>query len=224
MIDTNSATKENSICIIGTNNNVSSQFRLKGYNVSQYGRNTDPEIDFNSTKTNEMIKLIVDSQIGNKYIILSGFLQSKKILNQTKDEIINSIFVNSIGPTLFSEYLLNTNPNARLIIIGSESGYKGSYDLTYALSKSSLRMYVKQKRTKPNQQLLLISPSTIIDFGMTERRLDIQKLNQYRINHPKKRFLNSIELTDLIINLFSSTNYLSNEEINLNGGKFSLMY
>ena len=58
---------------------------------------------------------------------------------------------------------------------------------------------------------------------MTTRRDDIDILKKYKENHPKKRFLNSFELSELIINLFASTNYLTNIEISLNGGKFCLM-
>ena len=37
--------------------------------------------------------------------------------------------------------------------------------------------------------ILLISPSTIEDFGMTERREDKDRLSTYRQNHPKKDFV-----------------------------------
>ena len=214
-------TKE--ICLIGTNNLFSSQLENRGYKVNQFGRNTKISIDFNSELVKNEIKEIIDSQNTDKFIILSGFLQSKKISEQSREEIIRSFFINSIGPTLFAEYLFDKKNNARLIIIGSESGFKGSYDLTYALGKSSLKMYVKQKKIKINQQLLLLSPSTISDFGMTFRRNDKERLESYKENHPKKRFLSSDELSELIINLFSATNYLTNEEIKLHGGKFSLM-
>ncbi len=218
-----SLNKVKKIGLIGSNQNFSNQLELNDYKVFQYGRNTNPSIDFNSSNIHEMIMKVINSEDIDRYIILSGFLQSKKITEQNREEINKSIFINSIGPILFSEYLLRNKPNARLIIIGSESGFKGSYDLTYGLSKSSIRMYVKQKKVKENQQILLISPSTIEDFGMTERREDKDRLSTYRQNHPKKRFLYSKELSTLIINLFNSTNFLTNEEINLNGGKFSLM-
>ena len=52
-----------------------------------------------------MIMNVVDSEDIDRYIILSGFLQSKKISEQNREEIIKSIFINSIGPILFSEYL-----------------------------------------------------------------------------------------------------------------------
>ena len=215
--------KEKTIGLIGSNHIFSNQLKSYDYKVFQYGRNTNPSIDFNSPNVNEMIMQVIHSEDIDRYIILSGHLQSKKISEQNREEIVKSIFINSVGPILFSEYLLQNRPNARLIIIGSESGFKGSYDLTYGLSKSSIRMYVKQKKVKENQQILLISPSTIEDFGMTERRQDKDRLTIYRQNHPKKRFLYSEELSTLIINLFNSTNFLTNEEINLNGGKFSLM-
>ena len=84
-------------------------------------------------------------------------------------------------------------------------------------------MYLKQRRVGINQQLLLISLSTLEDLGITERRNDVERLDQYMKNHRKKRFINSMELTDLIVNIFKSTKYLTNEEIYLDGGKFSQM-
>ena len=82
---------------------------------------------------------------------------------------------------------------------------------------------LKQRRVRINHQLLLISPSKVEDLGMTERRNDVERLDQYMKNHPKKRFINSMVLTDLIVNIFKSTKYLTNEEICIDGGKFSQM-
>ena len=93
--------------------------------------------------------------------------------------------------------------------------------MTYALSKSTLKTYVLNKRLLPFQQLLLLSPSTIDDLGMTTRRNDHERLETYKLNHPKKRFLKSKELAELILNLYRSSIYLSNTEIEVNGGKFA---
>lgn len=219
----NNSILQNKICLIGTNKILSNNLIDKGFTVSQYGRNTFPKLDFYSDNLANQYKHIIDNENSKKFIIVSGFLQQKEFSDQTKDEITKSFFINSVGPLLFAEYLFKKNSEARLIIIGSESGYKGSFDLSYALSKSSLKLYVEQKRLKENQQILLISPSTIGDLGMTTRRVDKKNLEKYKEKHPKKRFLSSKELTDLIINLFASTNYLTNIEIGLNGGKFCLM-
>ena len=214
---------KNKISLIGTNKLISQQLEEKGFVVSQYGRNTNPQINFNSEDLKNQFKQIIDNEKSEKFIIMSGYLQSKKIMEQSRYEITKSFHINSIGPLLFAEYLFQKKSKARLIIIGSESGYKGSYDLSYALSKSSLKLYVKQKKLKKNQQLLLVSPSTIGDFGMTTRRKDQIRLIEYKEIHPKERFLFSNELTELIINLFASTIYLTNVEICINGGKFCLM-
>ena len=211
------------INIIGTNQTIKNCLETKGYEIEQFGRFTKPSIDFTSENLKTSIKKILDLEVGNKFLILSGLLQEKTILEQSKSEIINSHLINSVGPVILCESILKKISNAQIILLGSESGYKGSYDLNYALAKSSLKMYVKQRQVKVNQKLLLISPSTIDDLGMTLRRKDIKRLELYRSNHPKKRFLKSEELVDMIDFLFKFSLYLTNTEIELNGGKFALM-
>ena len=214
---------ENVITFIGTNKLLASQFRNEGFLVEEFGRNTNPKIDFTDKNLNNQIMSILSKTKSNKFIISSGFLQSKNINEQEYSERINSFLINSIGPVLVTELILNQINNAKVFIMGSESGYKGSFDLTYALAKSSLRMFVKQRAVQENQQLLLISPSTISDWGMTKRRNDLKNLQEIKNDHPKKRFLNSLEIFDILNYLLSSPNYLTNTEIEINGGKFALM-
>ena len=77
-----------------------------------------------------------------------------------------------MGQYCLLNIFFSLKPDARLIIIGSESGYKWSFNKPYAFSKSSLKLHVKHKKLSVEQQLLLISPSTISDFGITLRRDD----------------------------------------------------
>ena len=211
------------ITLIGTNHLLADQLKASNYFVEQFGRNTKLKLDFTDNDIDQQIDLLLTQTSSNIFIVLSGYLQPLDIISQKHNHRINSFLINSIGPVLFSECVLKRNPVARVIIIGSESGTKGSYDLTYALAKSSLKMYVRQKRLDVNQQLLLVSPSTIEDLGMTTRRDDISNLEKYRSLHPKKRFLISDELVAIIINLINSPIYLTNTEIEINGGKFALM-
>jgi len=211
------------LTFIGTNNLLADLFRERDYFVEQYGRSTKVKIDFTDEDIDKQIELLLKQSNSDIFILLSGHLQSSDLIKQTQENRINSFLINSIGPVLFSEYILKKKANARIIIIGSESGMKGSYDLTYALAKSSLRMYVRQKRIGINQQLLLLSPSTIEDLGMTTRRKDIHNLKEYKIGHPKKSFLMSEELVEIICFLINSPKYLTNTEIEINGGKFTLM-
>ena len=211
------------ITFIGTNDLLANLFKKRDYFVEQYGRNTKIKIDFTDKDINKQIELFLKQTKSDIFILLSGYLQSSDLIKQTQENRINSFLINSIGPVLFSEYILQKNSKARIIIIGSESGIKGSYDLTYALAKSSLRMYIRQKRIGLNQQLLLLSPSTIKDLGMTTRRKDTNSLEEYKTLHPKKRFLTSEELVEIICFLINSPKYLTNTEIEVNGGKFTLM-
>ena len=212
----------NKISIIGTNNLIANKLICKGYQIEQFGRFTNPSIDFTSKNLDELIIKFLEYNTSKKFLIFSGFLQTKSIMNQTYNEKIKSNLINASGPVLISEYILERIEDAEIIIMGSESGFKGSYDLSYALAKSSLRMYVKQRCVKKNQKILLISPSTVNDLGMTERREDIKRLEKYKNQHPKKRFINCQELVDLIDYLFKATTYLTNTEKELYGGKFSM--
>ena len=150
-------------------------------------------------------------------------LRSTRIIDQQFSDISNSFLINSAGPVISSEIILASDTNARIFIIGSESARKGSYDFTYAMAKSSLSTYIRNRRVSQHQQLLLISPSTISDFGMTTRRSDISRLNSYKLSHPKNRFLSSSELSEFVKNLFFSTVYITNTEVEINGGKFALL-
>jgi NAD(P)-dependent dehydrogenase (short-subunit alcohol dehydrogenase family) len=125
---------------------------------------------------------------------------------------------------LVSEYILNNNTGARIVIIGSESGKKGSFDTVYFLSKCALRGYVRERKVGENQQIVLISPSTIEDSRMTQNRKDLDRLNSYKSSHPKKRFLYMEEIAKLLASLLlEQTSYITNCEIEINGGKFARM-
>ena len=163
------------LTFIGTNNLLADLFRNRDYFVEQYGRNTKVKIDFTDEDIDKQIEFLLKQSKSDIFILLSGHLQSSDLIKQTQENRINSFLINSIGPVLFSEYILKKKTNARIIIIGSESGMKGSYDLTYALAKSSLRMYVRQKSIGINQQLLLLSPS------IKSKPFSLPPLHAYRV-------------------------------------------
>ena len=201
---------------------MAQHFHELGYAVDQFGRNSSTPINFSDPHFIDNFNIILKkNKRYSLFIFFSGLLRSSSILEQSFSEISESFLVNSIGPVVGSELILERIPNARVFLIGSESARKGSFDMTYSMSKSTLKTYVLNKRLLPQQQLLLLSPSTIQDMGMTTRRNDYQRLNQYKSNHPKKRFLDSYELAQLIVNIFNSSVYLTNTEIEINGGKFA---
>ena len=194
----------------------------KNNKVMRFSRSSENYFDLNNQETWEELEDF--SKKYNKICIAAGILYKKNIIDQSKEEIIDSFYTNCISIVLLCERLLRINSDVRIVIISSESGLKGSFDETYFLSKSAINRYVEERSVGCNQQLVCISPSTIEDSNMTKMRDDKERLLEYKNKHPKKRFLQMKEVADLITFLFNdSSKYISNENININGGKFARM-
>ena len=181
------------------------------------------EWDLSKNKLNKkQLNLIKKS---DKIVILHSKLSSKSHLKKSLKDITNQICINLTSIIRICEIALNTNPKARIIILGSESGLKGSYDIIYALTKSSIHKYVEERKIKyKDQQLLCLAPSTISDGKMTLKRKDKKNVKKSININPKKRGINSKEISIFIYKLlFEITDYVSNTTIHINGGKFSRM-
>tara|TARA_B100000902_G_C27293631_1_gene908659 strand:+ start:553 stop:1200 length:648 start_codon:yes stop_codon:yes gene_type:complete len=161
----------------------------------------------------------------DKIFLCHSILSNKKHLLKNDQEIHRQLNINLLSKIKICEISLKYNPKVSIIIVGSESGLKGSYDIIYGLSKSSINKYVEERRIlKKGQQLICIAPSTIIDGNMTLKRKDKHNVRKSIKNNPKKRGLFSKEVSKLIYDIsFKNTDYLTNTVINVNGGKFSRM-
>ena len=181
------------------------------------------EWDLSKNKFNrKQVNLIKKS---DKIVILHSKLSSKPHLKKSLKDITNQICLNLTSIIRICEIALNSNPQARIIILGSESGLKGSFDIIYALTKSSIHKYVEERKIKyKNQQLLCLAPSTISDGKMTLKRKDKKNVKKSININPKKRGIKSKEISIFIYKLlFEITDYVSNTTIHINGGKFSRM-
>lgn len=213
-------TLNDKIVLIGATHQLTSSLESLGIEVLRVGRKERLQIDFLNCFDPDFLKnLPVDERL---YCVNVGLLVGKQINDASEAEIMNSIKVNLIGVTKLVEHLLKINSDARIVVMGSESGRKGSFDTTYFLSKAALRQFVRQRKVGENQQLVMISPSTIYDSNMTASRADKERLEGYIQQHPKKRFLRMHEIaTTLRFVLSADAAYLTNTEIEINGGKFS---
>lgn len=181
------------------------------------------EWDLSKNKFNKkQLNLIKNS---DKIVILHSKLSSKSHLKKSLKDITDQICINLTSIIRICEIALSTNPKARIIILGSESGLKGSYDIIYALTKSSIHKYVEERKIKyKDQQLLCLAPSTISDGKMTLKRKDKKNVKKSININPKKRGIKSKEISIFIYKLlFEITDYVSNTTIHINGGKFSRM-
>lgn len=154
-----------------------------------------------------------------RYFLCAGVLRPKRITEQTADEIAETIRVNCTLPIQLCDRVLERNDRARIVVMGSESGFAWSYDGAYAAAKAGLHRYVKTKQLRPGQQLVAVAPSIIADTGMTEARDDAENLECRRGAHPKQRFLRAVEVARLVLFLlYVDDGYLSGQVIRLNGG------
>lgn len=155
-----------------------------------------------------------------RYLFCQGFLLPKRSDEMTIAEGDETMRANCYGITEACDRIIEANDYARICVIGSESGYRGSYNSTYAQAKAMLHHYVTQKRLRtPHQQLVAISPDIIEDSGMTRRREDIENLDRRRREHPKGRFLTALEVAKMAITLLYHQPYISGTVIRMHGGR-----
>ncbi len=161
-----------------------------------------------------------DFPMADRYLFCHGLLRSKRMENQIVAERDEGWLVNYISTTTQCEWIIKANLSARICIIGSESGYCGSFDGIYAETKAALHLYVEGKKLRsPCQQLVAISPGIIEDCGMTTRRLDIKNLERRRNAHPMGRFLMAREVAEMAHHLLYYQPYVSGTVIRMHGGQ-----
>lgn len=158
-------------------------------------------------------------EAADRLVLCAGLLYAKSLDEQCITEIHDTFRVNCIEPMQICDIVLRANDKARIVVIGSESAYSGSYNEAYAAAKAALHSFVETRKIGPDQQLVAVAPSIIGDASMTTRRTDLENLERRRQEHPKKRFLKAAEVARLIhFLLYVDEGYLSGQVIRMNGG------
>jgi NAD(P)-dependent dehydrogenase (short-subunit alcohol dehydrogenase family) len=213
------------VALIGCSSTISHALIKKikpDYEIVTIGRESALiQIDANDISMSSVRKV---SSINAEFFVFAlGLLIPRRINEQADSEIYRSMNVNLLYIVRCCEEILDVNPDAKIFILGSESGRKGSFDTSYFLAKAALRQYVIEKKIIfPRQQILLISPSTILDTKMTSNRSDQIYLDGLVKSLPKERFLMAEEVARCIDWLIrSGSDYITNTEIEINGGKFA---
>ncbi|BCH33140.1 hypothetical protein MesoLjLc_50700 [Mesorhizobium sp. L-8-10] len=155
-----------------------------------------------------------------RYFFCHGLLRPKRIADQTDAEIAEGLEVNFHSIACACDRIIETTDFARICIIGSESGYRGSFDENYAAAKAKLHGYIETKELRtPGQQIVGISPGIIEDAGMTLRRTDVENLERRKQEHPKKRFLLAREVAQLAKTLlYFQSDHITGVVIRMHGG------
>lgn len=106
------------------------------------------------------------------YVLAAGVIQGTPLWRQSREQVYESLAVN-LGNTLrLADQILNIDPGARIVLLGSLSALTGSFDALYAACKAGVHAYVDFKELGPNQHLIAVAPPIISDSGMTRRRCD----------------------------------------------------
>lgn len=155
-----------------------------------------------------------------RYLFCQGLIKPKRITEQTDNEIAESFLVNAGRIIKECDQIIEGNDLARICVVGSESGFVGSFDGAYAVAKAALHCYVETKRLRtPRQQLVCIAPTIIWDAAMTQVRDDLETVEARGRAHPKGRWLTAREVARLIhFCLFVDEGYLSGVVLRFNGG------
>jgi NADP-dependent 3-hydroxy acid dehydrogenase YdfG len=142
-----------------------------------------------------------------QFVLAAGVLVGKRISDMTAIEAYETVNVNLIETMRICERILSTIPTARICVVGSCSGIKGSYDQLYGASKAGIHHYIKTRKVLDTQQLVAVSPCIIRDSGMTERRSDYPRVLEERETVSAK------QVADVIYGLLTMTPAISNEVV-----------
>lgn len=133
------------------------------------------------------------------YLFCSGWLAGEDMQGITDGQAADTFRINFTDPVRAVDTILEMNPKAKIVIIGSLSGIKGSYDVTYAAAKAGVHLYVKTKKlVHPGQHLVCVAPGIIQDSGMTERRNDYEACMARGRDRRIGRWLMAQEVADVV--------------------------
>ena len=161
--------------------------------------------------------------VADRYLFCQGLMIQKKRSDMTQAEEEEIWRVNYDDIARECDRILEENECARICVIGSESAFKGSFNMVYAWAKQALHEYVETKRLKsPMQQLVCVAPTCITGSGMNLRRNadGMAALAERLDTHPKQRWLEPREVAEMVCFLLMvDKGYTTNVVIRMNGGE-----
>jgi NAD(P)-dependent dehydrogenase (short-subunit alcohol dehydrogenase family) len=179
-----------------------------------------------STIANEFLELLPEAEIrtlesvqslGDRYLICTGYLAGKAIGEISSDELMETFTRNFAEIARLCDRIFDTRPNARVCIVGSESGIAGSYDMAYAGAKAAMHLYIETKKLRHAEQMIVgIAPHIIWDSNMTRARDDLKALADRGDANRLGRWLEPAEVADLArFLLMEASPSLSNQVIRM---------
>jgi NAD(P)-dependent dehydrogenase (short-subunit alcohol dehydrogenase family) len=163
----------------------------------------------------------IDAAAHSRYLICTGFLAGQDLENIGDAAARMTWEANFLRIGQLCDEIISRNADARICIIGSESGYRGSFDMAYAGAKAAIHLYIETAKLKfPRQQIVGIAPGIILDSGMTQRRDDKSNLMDRAFFRRRGEWINAIDVARLAhFLLYVDSGNITNTVIRINGGE-----
>lgn len=154
------------------------------------------------------------------YLFCQGYLAGKSAAEISKTDAYKTWMDNFGSIAADCDAILDANPKARICIITSYSGIKGSYDSVYAGAKAAMNLYIETKRLKyPGQQIVGIAPHIVSPSRMTDTRTDQEALTLRRENRRRQEWIAPEDVAKLAhFLLFCDSGNITNTIIPITGG------
>ena len=154
------------------------------------------------------------------YLFCQGYLAGKAAGEISSEEARQTWDDNFGSIAADCDAIIDANLKARICIITSYSGIKGSFDSVYAGAKAAMNLYIQTKRLKyPGQQIVGIAPHIVWDSGMTQRRDDLRDLAERAEFRRRGEWIKAEDVAKLAhFLLFCDSGNITNVVIPVTGG------
>jgi NAD(P)-dependent dehydrogenase (short-subunit alcohol dehydrogenase family) len=159
----------------------------------------------------------------DSFINSAGIALGKPIWDTDFQEASNIINVNLISPMLVCGALHNNfKIGAAVILISSQSSFRGGWDDIYNASKGGINSFIKSFAIKmaPNVRVIGIAPGITNNTRMTNER-KMNDLHKIQLDIPLRRLANVEEISDLTLALLGNAGaYMTGCIVDINGGNY----
>jgi 3-oxoacyl-[acyl-carrier protein] reductase len=157
------------------------------------------------------------------FVNFAGILPGLSLFEQSYEELKAVFDVNVISPMLIVKKIENLiNKDGCIILFGSISGHKGSYDDPYAATKGAIHSLVKSLSLKfaPNIRVVGVAPGMTNNTRMTNNLVEGQyskTLSRIPLEHAGE----PEDIAELVLFLINKhANFITGSIIDVNGGQY----
>jgi len=131
----------------------------------------------------------------DSFVNCAGIMQSKSLFDASVEDMEEIVNINLLSVMVaVSRLRKNLKPDATIVLYGSQSGFKGSFDDGYAITKDAVHALTRTASLKlaPRNRIVAIAPGIVAGTRMTQgRRSDdlgqvTRKVPMHRLGHPRE--------------------------------------